>query len=328
MAKVYFERDANIEIIKAKTIAFIGFGNQGRSQALNMRESGFDVIIGNIEDDYLRRARDDKFETYSIKEAAKRGDVIMLLLPDEIAPDVYYRDIHEELERDNVVCFASGYNITYDYIYPPEFIDLILVAPRMGGSDVRARYVNKEGFVSLVGVEQDYSGEALQRAISICMAIGSTQGALMSSFEEETIIDLFGEQLQGMSLYTAQLAYDVLIEAGCSPEASLLELYMSEEVSDDWRNIAHIGIWKQLTGHSRTSQYGQLTRGELAIGKETRDLFKKTMDDIRTGRFAREWTTEQKTGNTVFKRLMKRNLGHPINDAEGEVLKILRKTRD
>ncbi len=328
MAKVYLEKDANLDFIKGKRISFVGYGNQGRSQALNMRESGFDVIIGNIEDDYLTRARDDKFDVYSIKEATREGDVIMLLLPDEIAPGVYYRDIHGELEKGNVLCFASGYNITYDYISPPEFIDLILVAPRMGGGDVRARYVNKEGFVSLIGAEQDYSGEALKRAIAISMAIGSTQGALMSTFEEETIVDLFGEQLQGMSLYTTQLAYEMLIEAGCSPEASLLELYMSEEVSDDWRNIARIGIWKQLRGHSTTSQYGQLTRGELAIGEEARELFKKTMDDIKSGKFAREWMTEQKTGHTVFKRLMKRNQCHPINDAEEEVFKILKKNKD
>ena len=166
---------------------------------------------------------------YPIKQAAKMGDIVLLLLPDEIAPEFYYLEIHEELEVGNVLCFASGYNITYDYIRLPDFVDLILVAPRMGGGDVRARYLRKEGFVSLIGVEQNYSGDALNIAIAMSIGIGATQGALMSSFEEETIVDLFGEQIEGMSLYTTQLAFETLLEAGCSPEASLLELYMSEE---------------------------------------------------------------------------------------------------
>ena len=327
MAKFYFKKDANLDYIKQKKFAVIGYGNQGRSQALNLRDNGFGVVIGNIEDEYLEKAREDNFDVYPIKQAAKMGDIVLLLLPDEIAPEFYYLEIHEELEAGNVLCFASGYNITYDYICPPNFVDLILVAPRMGGGDVRARYLRKEGFVSLIGVEQNYSGDALNIAIAMSIGIGSTQGALMSSFEEETIVDLFGEQIEGMSLYTTQLAFETLLEAGCSPEASLLELYMSEEPSDDWRNFARIGLWKQLSGHSGTSQYGQLTRGELAAGTDTKKLFDEVMDGIKSGKFAREWMLEQKSGHTVFKKLMKRNLSHPINRSEEEVLKVLKKSK-
>jgi ketol-acid reductoisomerase len=325
MAKFYFEKDADFELIRGKTIAVLGYGNQGRSQALNLRDNGFKVIIGNMSDVYSAQAKKDGFRVYPIAEATKISDILLILLPDEIAPEVYSRDIHQHLKKKDVLCFASGYNITYDYISPPNFIDLILVAPRMGGPAVRETYLRKDGFISLIGTGQDFSGQALEIAVAICMGIGSVQGALLSSFEEETIIDLFGEQIEGMSLYTTQLAFETLIDAGCSHEASLLELYMSGEPSEDWKNFARIGLWKQLRGHSRTSQYGQLTRGELAVGEETRKLFDKIVEDIKGGKFAREWMLEQKSGLTVFKRLMKRNLSHPINKSEASLLKILEK---
>jgi ketol-acid reductoisomerase len=147
----------------------------------------------------------------------------------------------------------------------------------------------------------------------------------MSSFREETIIDLFGEQLQGMALFTTQLAFEALVEAGCSPEASLLELYMSEEVADDWRNCARIGLWKQLGGHSTTSQYGQLTRGASSAGEQTRQLFSEVMDDIQSGAFASEWMREQDDGLGSFERLREQSLGHPINKAEEDLLGILKR---
>jgi|WetSurMetagenome_2_1015567.scaffolds.fasta_scaffold57273_2 ketol-acid reductoisomerase len=325
MAKFYFEKDADFELIRDKAIAVVGYGNQGRSQALNLRDNGFKVIIGNIDDVYSDQAKKDGFKVYSIAKATQKGDILLMLLPDEIAPEVYSREIHKNLKKKDVLCFASGYNITYDYISPPSFIDLILVAPRMGGPAVRETYLRKDGFVSLIGTSQDFSGQALNIAVAVCMGIGSAKGALLSSFEEETIIDLFGEQIEGMSLYTTQLAFETLLAAGCSPEASLLELYLSEEPSEDWRNFARIGLWKQLRGHSRTSQYGQMTRGELAASEETRKLFAKIIEDIKCGKFAREWMLEQKSGLTVFKRMMKRNLNHPINKSEESLLKVLEK---
>jgi len=327
MGKFYFEKDADFGLILDRVISVVGYGNQGRSQALNLRDSGFKVIIGNIKDAYSDQAKKDGFKVYSIAEATKKGNILLMLLPDEIAPEVYSSEIHQNLKKNDALCFASGYNITYDYISPPNFIDLILVAPRMGGPAVRETYLRKDGFVSLIGTGQDFSGKALNIAVAVAMGIGSVQGALLSSFEEETIIDLFGEQIEGMSLYTTQLAFETLIEAGCSPEASLLELYMSGEPSEDWRNFARIGLWKQLRGHSRTSQYGQLTRGQLSADLQTRKLFARILDDIKSGKFAREWMLEQKSGFTVFKRLMKRNLSHPINKSEESLLGVLGKEK-
>lgn len=323
MARIYLEKDADQDLIRERPISVIGYGNQGRSQALNLRDSGLDVTIGNVDDEYATAAREDGLTVCPVREAAEGGEIIMLLLPDEIAPEIYERDIHGVLAEGNVLCLASGYNIMYGYISPPGFVDLVMVAPRMGGSDVRARYLNRQGFPSLVGAGQDHFGKGLEIAIAIAMGIGSTQGALASTFEEETIVDLFGEQLQGMGLHTAQLAFETMLEAGCSPEASLMELYMSEELADDWRNCAHKGLWKQLRGHSTTSQYGQLTRGPRAAGEHTREMFAKVMDDIRSGRFAREWTREQQSGRAEFKKLVERSLAHPINEAEERVRGIL-----
>jgi ketol-acid reductoisomerase len=316
MAKVYRSAEADLDLIKDRKISVIGYGNQGRSQALNLRDNGLDVIVGNIDDPYAERAKGDGLEVYPIRQAAAMGEIVMLLLPDEITPEVYDRDIHEALAPGNTLCFASGYNLTYRHITAPDYVDLILVAPRMGGGDVRTRYVEKKGFVSLVAVSQDCSGHAWNVGVALAMGIGSSLGALESSFEEETIVDLFGEQLQGMALFTTQLAFDVLVEAGCSPEAALLELYVSEEVSDDWRNCARIGLWKQLEGHSTTSQYGQLTRGELAVGKEAKELFLKVLEDITSGRFAREWMLERTSGLPRFKRLRERSLNHSLNEKE------------
>jgi ketol-acid reductoisomerase len=324
MAKMYLPEDAKLDLIENRKISVIGYGNQGRSQALNLRDNGLDVCVGNIDDLYLKRAQRDGLEVYPIQQAADMGEIVMLLLPDEITPEIYDRDIHEALAPGNTLCFASGYNLTYHHIRPPDHVDLILVAPRMGGSDVRTRYLQNKGFVSLVGVSQDCSGHAWDTSIALAMGIGSSKGALESSFKEETIVDLFGEQLQGMALYTTQLAFDVLLEAGCSPEAALLELYVSEEVSDDWRNCARIGLWRQLKGHSTTSQYGQLTRGELAIGKEAKELFSKVMEDITSGRFAQEWMRERASGLPRFRKLTERSLDHPLNKQEELLLERLR----
>lgn len=316
-AKWYFPKDADIESLRGHRIAVLGYGNQGRSQALNLRDSGLEVIIGNREDKYRERAQKDNFQVEAIAKATKEGEYVMCLLPDEVLPPVYEKEIAPNLDRNNAFSLASGYNVRYDAIRLPDYIDVLLVAPRMGGPGVRERFKQGKGFPCLIGVEQDASGKALKRAISLATAIGSGQ-CLMSSCEEETIVDLFGEQLCGFNLYGTQLAFELLTQAGCSPEATLLELCMSEEVSEDWLNIAREGLWHQLPDHSPTSQYGQMTRGEWEL-EETRKLYKKILSDITSGRFAREWKKERDAGYPVFNRLYKRNYSHPINEAEKRV---------
>lgn len=196
MAKFFAASDADHKVLSGKTIAIIGYGNQGRSQAINLRRAGHRVIVGNQEDDSWRQARTDGFDALAMDAAAALADVVMLLLPDEIAPDIYRRMIEPHLERGKTLVFASGYNITYKFIVPPREVDVILVAPRMIGQGVLELPARGEGFPVLIGVKQDASGRALATTLAIAHGIGAflPHGAVVeSSFEEETMVDLFSE---------------------------------------------------------------------------------------------------------------------------------------
>jgi len=297
MAKIYKDKDADLAVVKDKTIAYIGYGNQGRSQALNMRDSGLKVIVGNIKDRYWGQAKQDGFEVLEIAEATKRANVICVLVPDEIAPSIFKEKIEPNLEEKDVLCFASGYNIFYEYIVPPSFVDVVLLAPRMIGKMVRDLYVEGSGAMTLIGVAQDSSGKAAQIVLSLAKAIGATRtGVIESNFEEETKVDLFGEQISGGELFMARLAFEVLVEAGCSPEVALLELYASGEGIAGQKAIVEEGLWNQLRLHSPTSQYGKQTIGPRLVNENTKRLLKSIMKDIEDGSFAREWTLEQKNG--------------------------------
>ena len=324
MAKIYNDKDAELAIVKDKIIAFIGYGNQGRSQALNMRDSGLKVIVGNIKDRYRDQAKQDGFEVFEITEATKKANIICALVPDEIAPNIFKEKIKPNLEEKDVLCFASGYNIFYKYIVPPPFIDVVLLAPRMIGKMVRDLYLEGSGAMILIGVAQDPSGEAMQIVLSLAKAIGGTRvGAIESSFEEETKVDLFGEQISGGELFMARLAFEVLMEAGCSPEVALLELYASGERIAGQKAIVEEGLWNQLKLHSPTSQYGQQTIGPRLVNENTKKLLKSIMRDIEDGSFAREWTLEQKTGKKKFKYLWENALKHPMFKVEDELYRLL-----
>ena len=324
MAKIYRDKDADLAVLKDKTIAFIGYGNQGRSQALNMRDSGLKVIVGNIKDRYWDQAKQDGFEVLEIGEATKRANVICVLVPDEIAPAIFEEKIKPNLGEKDVLCFASGYNIFYKYIVPPSFVDVVLLAPRMIGKMVRDLYVEGSGAMTLIGVAQDSSGKAMQIVLSLAKAIGATRtGVIESSFEEETKVDLFGEQISGGELFMARLAFEVLIEAGCSPEVALLELYASGEGIAGQKAIVEEGLWNQLKLHSPTSQYGKQTIGPRLVNENTKKLLKSIMKDIEDGNFAREWTLEQKNGKKAFKYLWENNLKHPMLEAEDKLYRLL-----
>jgi ketol-acid reductoisomerase len=327
LAKAYFDDDANLDELKNKTVAVIGYGNQGRSQALNMRDSGVNVIVGNIEDGASwTQGKKDGFDVYSISEASKRADILFLLIPDEIMPSVYEEDIAPYIEDGNVINFASGYNVHFGFIELPETVDIVLIAPRMIGKGVRDRFVSGEGFPSLVAVHQDSTGKAKTIMLALAKAIGTTKiGAFESSFEEEAVVDLFGEQVMGgFKLYNLRMAYELLVEEyGFSPEAVLLELYLSGEGIETLRNAQEVGIWGQLRYHSTTSQYGHQTRGKYAASDASRALLRSIAENIKSGEFSKEWKTEQLTGYPVFNRLWKDNLKHPFIKSEQDLLKIL-----
>ena len=320
MAKFFAATDADPAVLNDKTIAVIGYGNQGRAQAINLRRAGHRVIVGNQEDDSWRHAREDGFEPLAMDAAAARADIVLLLLPDEIAPDVYRRMIEPHLGRGKTLDFASGYNITYKFIVPPREVDVILVAPRMIGQGVLDLPASGKGFPVLTGVKQDASGHALATTLAIAHGIGAfmPQGAVVeSSFEEETMVDLFSEHTwAGAMLFLLERAYKMLLEAGVSPEVAMLELYASGELGEIGRAMASMGMWNQLKLHSHTSQFGQLTHGAQFIGADAEALMRKAIAEIRDGTFARRWAAEQAAGSPTFQRLLGEALESPVAKAE------------
>ena len=326
MSKKYYEKDADLKYLANKTIAILGYGNQGRSQALNLRDSGTEVIIGSGRADKDEdKAREDGFEVFSLADCTKKADILMCLLPDEIFPQIYGEHMQPYLKDGQVLCFASGYNIFYKLLDIPEFIDVVLLAPRMIGEAVRDLFVEGSGAPSLVAVDQDASGEALQIVLALAKGIGSTRTtALESSFEEETIIDLMGEQASGGSMiYFSRMLCEVLIEAGCSPEAALLEVYASGENVAVAKAVNKLGLWNQLRLHSHTSQYGHQTRGKSLVTEETRDVLRGFVKDIRSGKFQKEWSEVQANEMKKFDRLWNENLEHPLMNIEVELYKAL-----
>jgi ketol-acid reductoisomerase len=329
MAEMFFDDDADIKHLDGMTICILGYGNQGRSQALNLRDSGLNVIIGSQRDRSHEQATTDGFEVLSPAEAAAKAQIIFLLLPDEVMPQLYRDQIAPGLEAGNMLVFASGYNIAFSFIEARADVDVVMIAPRMIGHGVRDTYLSGEGFPSLIAVEQDGSGNALARTLALAKGLGSTKmGAIMSSFMEETIVDLFAEQVGG--LYAIRRYCEVLVEAGCSPEAAMLEFYASGEIINTARAYRDVGLWEQMEFHSTTSQYGQEVTARLSREDEQaeKQRLHRVIDHIRDGEFAREWMLEQQAGFPVFKRIRKENMNHPIRHAERKLYKILGRIRD
>ncbi len=323
MAKFFAAGDADPAVLAGKTLAVIGYGNQGRAQAINLRRAGHEVIVGNQQDDSWSKALGDGFDPLAIDAAAARADIVLLLLPDEIAPDIYRRMIEPHLARGKTLVFASGYNITYKFIAPPREVDVILVAPRMIGQGVLDLPARGEGFPVLIGVNQDASGRALATTLAIAHGIGAfmPHGAVVeSSFEEETMVDLFSEHTwAGAMLFLLDRAFKLLVEAGVSPEVAMLELYASGELGEIGRAMASMGMWNQLKLHSHTSQFGQLTHGAQFVGADAEALMRKAIAEIRDGTFAKRWAAEQAAGSPTFQRLLGEVLGSPVANAETEL---------
>jgi ketol-acid reductoisomerase len=292
---VFFDEDTDLGFLKGP-IAIIGYGNQGRAQALNLRDSGFNVIIGNIRDEYWDLAESDGFTVLDIKSAAEKANVILLLIPDELQPSIFEEQIKPALDKYKVLCFASGYNITFETITVPANIDTVLVAPRMIGKGVRESYVNDKGFYSFIGVHNDASGKSREIALAIAKGIGSTKpgGAVLEvTFRQEAELDLFNEQCFGPAFgQVLTCAVDVAIDAGYPPEIVLLELYMSGEFAYTAEMIARMGTLKQLELHSPTSQYGSMSRGMRYASPELREAMQTSLKEIQDGSFAKEFAAE------------------------------------
>lgn len=326
MVNVYYDKDADLSFLKDETVAVVGYGNQGRAQALNMRDSGLNVVVGSIKDASWDRAVGDGFNVYPISEAAELGTIILLLIPDEVQPMVYERDVKDHLKPGKALVFAHGYNIHYGFITPPENIDLLLLAPRMIGTYVRELFLKGSGAPAFIFVNQDASGRGKGRVLALAKAIGATRvGAMEISFAEETELDHFTEHfIAPVIMRCLQLSFEVLVEEGYTPEAIVLEQYASGELSEVFKEMAVMGLFKQMALHSTTSQYGTLIYGDRVMPDEVRKLIKQIVKEIKTGVFAREWMLEQKMGYPVFKKLKEMALKHPINDVERRLRDMIR----
>lgn len=324
MATVFFDQDADLSVLGDRTVAILGYGNQGRPQALNLRDSGVNVIVGNSPDAAFQTAIADGFQAYDLETAARLADIVVLLLPDEVMPDIFRETIAPVLHDGNMIIVASGYNLFYGFLQVPATVDVAMIAPRMIGTGVRDTYVSGQGFPSLLSVEQDYTGRARTLALAVAKAIGSTRaGVFLSSAEEETVCDLFNEHFG--YVYELRRAYEVLTEAGYSPEAALLEFYVSGEEMELARAHTFMGLFHQLVLHSLTSQYGQLVTGKLSPEDEDREKHRlhKVVENIRNGQFAKEWSLEQQAGLPTFRRAEQQALSHPMMAEERKIFEAL-----
>jgi ketol-acid reductoisomerase len=307
MTTIYHDEDADLAALAGATLAVVGYGNQGRSQALNLRDSGLRVIVGNIRDASFEQARRDGFDPVGIAEACRAADVVLLLTPDEVMPQVYADAVAPHLGAGDVLDFAHGYNIAFGLIAPPPEVDVVLVAPRMIGPGVRDTFVAGTGFPSVVGVHQDASGSARARMLAIAKGIGSTRaGCIEMSMLDEAALDLFTEQAFGPAFGRVMMtAIETLVDAGFPPEAVLLELYLSGELAYTFQKIRDVGLVNQMDFHSHTSQYGSLTRSArfADLDAPLRTKMQDVLEEIRSGRFAAEWSGAQAAGREMMERV-------------------------
>ena len=300
---IFTEKDGDLHHLDGLIIGIIGYGNQGKAQALNLKDSGLKVIIGNREDRYSKRAKEDGFDVFPIAEAVKLSDIIFLLIPDEIMNEIYEKQIVSNLKEKGAIVFASGYNIGFNLITPSLNHDILLIAPRMIGAGVRERFLNKEGFFSFVHIKNDASGKAKDILLALCKAIGTLKkGVIDISFKQEAVLDLFNEQGFGPAFGRVLLnSIYTLVDAGYPLEAVLVEMFMSEEMSYTYKKMAQIGLVKQVDFHSKTSQYGAMSRGIKFVNLPLKKTMKEILENIENGDFAKEW--EKKSSRLLFKFL-------------------------
>ncbi len=314
MPKIYYDQDADLELIKSKTIAIIGYGIQGRGQSLCLRDSGCKVIISEVSGtENYQKAKADGFEPVSAEEAAKAADLIQILTQDHVQAKVYKENIKPKLKKGKALCFSHGFNIRFKQIKPSKNVDVFMVAPKGPGALVRRMYEEGKGVPCLIAVHQDATGKAKQLALSYAKALGGTRmGVIETTFSEETETDLFGEQtvLCGGVTELIKAGFDTLLEAGYQPEIAYFEVLHELKLITDL--VQEVGISGMRRKVSNTACYGDLTRGPKIITEKTRKVMKKILKDIQSGKFAREWIKENETGRKNFDRLLNEGDNHPI----------------
>ena len=322
MRKIYHEDDATIEILENKTVSILGYGNQGRSWALNLRDSGIDVIVGNSEDEYAPLCREDRFEYVSIEKASELGDIIMVLLPDEVTPEIYSNVISKGVTAGKTVGFASGYCVCYEQISFPKDVNVIMVAPRMLGELCRSFYLEGKGYLSMISVHQDFDGKALEITLALAKGIGSLKDmAMETTFKDETELDLFTEQALLPAFAVAlKASVEILIDSSYNKTESMLELYMSTEIGDVLKRAGEIGFVGQSNKHSPTSHYGTKSRMKLFEDLNMKPVMEKVLKEIQSGDFAKECSQEKENGYKNFHKMIADFDQTKFAKAEKEVL--------
>jgi ketol-acid reductoisomerase len=325
MAKMYYDKDADLRVLKGKTVAVVGYGSQGHAQAQNMRDSGVEVIVAELEGTAnYKRAKEAGFKPMTAAEAAKRGDIVQLLLPDTVQPSVYECDVEPGLTKGKALVFSHGFNIHFGQIRPPANVDVYMVAPKGPGDLLRREYEAGAGVPCLFAVEQDATGKAKALALAHAKAIGGTRaGVLETTFAEETETDLFGEQviLCGGATALIHAAFETLVEAGYQPEVAYFEVCHELKLIVDLIYQRGIGGMRDVV--SDTAEYGDLTRGPRIIGEASRAAMLEILNEIRTGQFAREWVLENQAGRPVYSALKREGLAHPIEAVGARLRKMM-----
>ncbi|SHH50267.1 ketol-acid reductoisomerase [Virgibacillus chiguensis] len=320
MSKVLYEQDVNTEVLREKRIAIIGYGSQGHAHAQNLRESGFDVVVGLRPGKSQVKAEEDGFTVLSVADAVKQAEVVMILLPDEMQTTVYTESIEPNLQPGNAIAFAHGFNIHFSQIVPPSNVDVFLVAPKGPGHLVRRTYEEGAGVPALYGIYQDVSGKAKELALAYAQGIGAARaGVLETSFQEETETDLFGEQavLCGGVTSLIKAGFETLTEAGYQPEVAYFECLHEMKLIVDL--LYEGGLENMRYSISDTAQWGDFVSGPRVVNEETKARMKEILQDVQTGAFAKGWILENQANRPQFNAINAKENQHPIEQVGKEL---------
>ena len=312
--KIYYEKDSNLSLLKDKKIAVIGYGSQGHAHALNLKDSGMQVVVGLRENSSSKKtAEAEGLQVLSVAKAAQWADMVMMLTPDQHQKTIYNQEIAPYLQAGNILCVAHGFSIYFQQVVPPKDVDVIMIAPKGPGHLVRRTYQQKNGVPCLIASYQDISGKAFDYALAWAAGIGGARaGVILTNFKDETETDLFGEQavLCGGVAELIRAGFDTLVGAGYPPHIAYFECLHEMKLIVDL--IYEGGISKMNFSISDTAEYGGMIKAKEVIGKEARDAMKKILTRVQDGSFAKEWIAENEAGGKKFQELRQRDANHPI----------------
>lgn len=325
MTMIYHEEDGDMSFLSGKAVGVLGYGNLGRPIALNLRDSGVRVIISEVNSERRYLAQSESFSVFPVEELIRQVNIMMLLVSEEVMPEVYLHQVSPHLKRNDMLVVCNAYNIAFGYIEPPPFVDVGLIAPRTLGTVIRDRYLSEDGFYSFIAVGQDASGRAWNNLLALAKAMGTLRaGAVEIRLEQEAELDLFIQQavlpaFHHILITSAQL----LLRLGYPPEAAITDLYLSGEFTDYMDRVAQLGFMQTLNLMPLTSQYSILSRYERFEESKLERLMEITLEEIRSGKFAQEWAKERTNGYPRLKKLLKNRESMELWELEQQTLDLL-----